>query len=79
MPSGYGQFPDLEVSVEDIQVRHLGGDLYLASFIQVETFPDLPHRRRVSAVLRVEEGAARWILFHLTLIDPRNQLDLDED
>ncbi len=72
VPSAYGAFPELEVYVEDLQVHELGPDLYLASFIQVETFPNVPHRRRTSAVLRVEDGLAKWILFHLTFIDPNN-------
>ena len=70
VPQAYGAFPDLEVYVEDLEVRELGSDLYLASFIQVETFPNVPHKRRTSAILRVEDGLAKWILFHLTFIDP---------
>ena len=70
VPPADGAFPELEVYVEDVQVRELGQGLYLASFIQVETFPHVPHRRRTSAVLRVEDGMAKWILFHLTFIDP---------
>lgn len=72
VPPAYGAFPDLEVYVEDVQVRELGQDLYLASFIQVETFPNVPPKRRTSAILRVEDGMAKWILFHLTFIDRSN-------
>jgi hypothetical protein len=73
VPGAYGAFPELDVYVEDLQVRELGPDLYLASFIQVETFPNVPHRRKTSAILRVEDGLAKWILFHLTFIDPQNR------
>jgi len=72
VPGAYGAFPELEVYVEDLQVRKLAPDLFLASFIQVETFPDLPHKRKMSAILRVEDGLAKWILFHLTFIDPQS-------
>ena len=79
VPGAYGAYPELEVFVEDIEVREVAPDLYLASFIQVETFPDLPHKRTVSAILRVEEGIAKWMLFPLTLINPQNQPDLGQE
>jgi hypothetical protein len=70
VPAGYGALPDIEVYVEDVEVREVAPAVYLASFVQVETFPDVPHKRKTSAVLRMEDGIARWILFHLTFIDP---------
>jgi hypothetical protein len=81
VPKAYGAFPDLDVYVEDIHVQELAPDLYLASFIQVETFPDLPHKRYTTGVLRMEEGIAKWVRFHLTLIDQtrRPNLDAGED
>lgn len=69
VPNSHGALPDIEVFVEDIEVREIAQDLFLASFIQVETFADIPPRRYTSAILRMEDGIAKWVLFHLTLID----------
>lgn len=79
VPEAYGAFPELEVYTEDICLHKLAPDLYLASFIQVETFPKMPHKRRTSAILKLEDGIAKWVLFHLTFIDPQNRPNLDAE
>lgn len=79
VPEAYGILPTLDVYAEDIEVLELAPDVFLASFVQVETFPDLPHKRQASAILRLEQGEVKWVRFHLTLIDPKRQPNLDQD
>lgn len=69
VPNGYGALPNSQAYVEDIKVQEIAPDLFLASFVQVETIPDLPPKRTTSAILRMEDGIVKWVLFHLTLID----------
>ena len=70
VPAGYRKLPNIDVFVENIVVRQVAPDLYWATFEQVETFPDIPHRRHTTGLLRLDDGQVKWLLFHLTLIDP---------
>ena len=79
VPQAYGIFPDLDVYVENIEVQEIGPDLYLTTFEQVETFPDLPARRTTSAILRMDDGIAKWVLFHLTFIDPTKRPQVNDE
>ena len=70
VPGMHGSVRDIDVDVEDIEALEIGPDLFMATFVQVETFEELPPRRCTSAILRVEGGIAKLVHFHLTLIDP---------
>lgn len=66
----YGQ-RDLEVSVEDIQVEHLG-EAYLATYVERQRGADGATTRWSSAIFRVDETGPNgvvWTHLHETWID----------